>query len=208
MLVDARSRQWRPSVPGQDRVDLRTRPRAASQCRADPARPHAPSLFSRDRVASDGSCRSQSSRSFLRAPVAVPRSRCRAFLRRVRGSCPYEPRSGLRLGTSARFALSRSSARQRLTLAALTPNRSPACRWLTPCATAANTRTEDQATELSACPPASIPADSLSHLNSDSGIPLDSFRSTNALMLPLSPCGLVGELSVSRAVPRPCAGID
>jgi len=34
----------------------------------------------------------------------------------------------------------RARARQRLTLAALTPNRSPTCRWLAPAATAANTR--------------------------------------------------------------------
>ena len=119
-----------------------------------------------------------------------------------------EPRSGLHLRTSARFALSRSTARQRLTLAALTPNRSPACRWLTPLrhrGQHTSRRSSDRALGRSAH---LIPADSLNHLNADSGIPYDSFRSTNALMLPLSPCGLVGELSVSRAVPRPCAGID
>ena len=48
---------------------------------------------------------------------------------------------------------SRSSDRQRLTLAALTPNRSPACRWLKPFATAAKTRTRrssDRALGMSA----------------------------------------------------------
>ena len=70
----------------------------------------------------------------------------------------------------ARFARSRASARRRLTLAALTPNRSPACRWLKPCVTAANTRTlrsSDRALGMSAGLP---PADSLNHLNRDSGI--------------------------------------
>jgi hypothetical protein len=43
------------------------------------------------------------------------------------------------LGTGAASPRSRSSAGHRLTLAALAPNRSPACRWLKPRPTAANT---------------------------------------------------------------------
>jgi hypothetical protein len=111
-------------------------------------------------------------------------------------------------GRARASPLLRSSARQRLTLAALTHKpraRLPVAHPLRHAA--AKTQTDDQATELSASPRASVPADSLSHLNSDSGITLDSFRSTNALMPRLSPCGLLGELAVSRAVPRPYTGI-
>ena len=36
---------------------------------------------------------------------------------------------------------------------------------------------------MSACPPASLPADSLNHQKADSGIPLDSIRSATALMV-------------------------
>jgi hypothetical protein len=76
------------------------------------------------------------------------------------------------LGSGRASPRSRSSARHRLTLAALTPNRSPAWRWLKPRATAANTRTRrsnDRALGISA---GLHPADSLNHLSRDSGIPL------------------------------------
>jgi hypothetical protein len=75
------------------------------------------------------------------------------------------------LGTGAASPRSRSSARHWLTLAALTPNRSRACRWLKPCATVANIRartSSDRALGMSA---GLHPADSLNHLNPDSGIP-------------------------------------
>jgi hypothetical protein len=107
------------------------------------------------------------------------------FFDKREGSCLCTPRPartcGLRGERGRASPQSRSSAHHRLTLAALTPNRSPACRWLKPCATAANTRTRrssDRALGMSA---GLHPADSLNHLNRDSGIPFDSIGSVIVL---------------------------
>jgi hypothetical protein len=68
----------------------------------------------------------------------------------------------------------RSSVRQRLALAALTPNRKAACRPDIPPAIAASTRSRkssDSAFDIPAGPPA--PAGSLNQIHTDLGIPYD-----------------------------------
>jgi hypothetical protein len=70
----------------------------------------------------------------------------------------------------------RSRARHQLTLAALTPNRSPTPRCVIPAATAAKTRTRRSSESASTCPPASVRADRLNHLQRNSGIPINSDR--------------------------------
>src|SRR6516225_9320559 len=76
---------------------------------------------------------------------------------------------------------SRSRVRQRLTLAALTPNRSAASRWVAPHEPTPEPEPEDQARELSTCLPASDPADTLNQNRRGMGIPADSFSSGFAL---------------------------
>src|SRR5262245_2962518 len=68
--------------------------------------------------------------------VASNRARIRSLWASMRPDLRSPPTDRARASPA-----SRSSARQRLTLDALTPNRSPAWRWLNPRATAARTRT-------------------------------------------------------------------
>ena len=71
---------------------------------------------------------------------------------------------------------SRSRARHRLTLAALTPNRSPAARWVSPPATAAKTRTR-RSSESAVDMPASLQPGRQSEITSSRfGNPIHSDR--------------------------------
>ena len=65
----------------------------------------------------------------------------------------------------------RALARHRLTLAALTPKRSPASRWLAPNATAARTRTRRSSESGVDMPTGLLPAHSLNHASARKGIP-------------------------------------
>ena len=71
---------------------------------------------------------------------------------------------------------SRSRCRHRLTLAALTPKRAPATRWLAPAETAARTRTRRSTERALDISPGLHPADSLNHFASDLGIPPRFFQ--------------------------------
>ena len=76
----------------------------------------------------------------------------------------------------------RSNPRQRLMLAALTPNRAAASRCVAPCATAARTRVR-RSTESAFDMPAGLqsPADSLNQISAGLGTPPDSIRWATAL---------------------------
>jgi hypothetical protein len=77
---------------------------------------------------------------------------------------------------------SRANRRHRLTLAALTPKRSPASRWDAPASTADSTRTlrsNDSALAMPASP--QIRQTVLNHRATDLGIRFDSFSSETAL---------------------------
>jgi hypothetical protein len=90
---------------------------------------------------------------------------------------------------------SRFRVRQRLTLAALTPNRSPASRWLAPACTAARTRILRSSDSAFDIPKSSEPFGGLNQNHQKKVIPIDSFSSGYALapqkagFLPIpSPC--------------------
>jgi len=91
-------------------------------------------------------------------------------------------KSGLYGGRNSKLAPAASiSVRHRLTLAALTPHRDAAVRWLAPSATDFKTRSRRSTESAFDIQPASIPADILNQSQRRLGIPNDSIRSEDAL---------------------------
>ena len=122
--------------------------------------------------------RAKRSSSMVMSGVSPSKDRISVACASIRPERRSPPR---RLGCAP--PVSRRRARHRLTLAALTPKRSPASRWLRPSSTAARTRSRKSTERAFDMIVGLHPTTMFNLICRPCGIPADSIRSAHALVL-------------------------